>query len=40
MGWKVIRFWGKDIEKNVEECVRVVEEAELRGFWRRCLNQL
>ena len=27
MGWKVIRFWGKDIQKNVDECVRVIEEA-------------
>jgi len=27
MGWTVIRFWGKDIQKNVEECVRVIEEA-------------
>ncbi len=26
-GWTVIRFWGDDIIKNVEECVRVVEEA-------------
>ena len=26
MGWTVIRFWGKDIKKNVDECVRVVEE--------------
>lgn len=26
-GWTVIRFWGKDIKKNIEECVRVVEEA-------------
>lgn len=26
-GWTVIRFWGKDIQKNIEECVRVVEEA-------------
>ena len=26
-GWTVVRFWGKDISKNVEECVRVVEEA-------------
>ena len=26
-GWTVIRFWGKDIQKNVEECVRVVEET-------------
>ena len=27
MGWTVIRFWGKDIMKNTEECVRVIEEA-------------
>ncbi len=27
MGWTVIRFWGKDIQKNVDECVRVIEEA-------------
>ena len=26
LGWEVIRFWGKDITKNVSECVRVVEE--------------
>ena len=27
LGWKVIRFWGKDIKKNLENCVIVVEEA-------------
>lgn len=26
-GWTVIRFWGKDIVKNAEECVKVIEEA-------------
>lgn len=26
-GWTVIRFWGKDIKKNTDECVRVVEET-------------
>lgn len=26
-GWTVIRFWGKDIRKNTDECVKVVEEA-------------
>lgn len=26
-GWTVIRFWGKDILKNTEECVRVIEET-------------
>lgn len=28
-GWTVIRFWGKDISKNVGECVKVVEEVVL-----------
>ncbi len=27
MGWTVIRFWGNDILKDTEACVRVVEEA-------------
>lgn len=27
MGWTVIRFWGKEINKNVEECVKVIEET-------------
>ena len=27
MGWTVIRFWGYDIKKNIDECVKVVEEA-------------
>ena len=26
-GWTVVRFWGKDIKKNVEECVKVIEEC-------------
>lgn len=27
LGWRVIRFWGKDIKKDVEGCVQTVEEA-------------
>lgn len=27
LGWKVIRFWGKDIKKYTADCVKVVEEA-------------
>ena len=27
MGWTVIHFWGKDILKDTEQCVRVVEET-------------
>lgn len=26
-GWTVVRFWGKDISKNVDECVKVIEET-------------
>lgn len=27
LGWTVIRFWGKDIKKNPDECVHVIEET-------------
>ena len=43
MGWTVIWFWGNDINKNIDECVKVVEEAifdvifeedsEIEGKW-------
>ena len=26
-GWKVIRFWGKDIEKNLPKCIETIEDA-------------
>ena len=26
-GWTVIRFWGDDIKKHADECVKVVEET-------------
>lgn len=26
IGWRVIRFWGKDIKKDPESCIRVIEE--------------
>ncbi|MBQ1491053.1 MAG: very short patch repair endonuclease [Blautia sp.] len=25
--WTVLRFWGKDIEKHLEECIQVIEEV-------------
>lgn len=25
-GWRVLRFWGKDIEKNLDECVSRIEK--------------
>ena len=27
MGWVVLRFWGKDIKKNTESCIKTIEEA-------------
>ena len=27
MGWTVIRFWGHEIKKHTDECVKVVEEV-------------
>lgn len=27
MGWTVIHLWGKDILKNTEECINVIEET-------------
>lgn len=27
LGWTVVRFWGKDILKNVDECMKVIEET-------------
>ena len=26
-GWTVIRFWGKEIAQNVDECVKVIDET-------------
>ena len=26
-GWTVLRFWGKDIKKNLTECADIVEKA-------------
>ena len=27
MGWTVIRFWGDEIKKHTDECLKVIEEA-------------
>ena len=27
LGWTVIRFWGKDIKKNLDHCIQVIEET-------------
>ena len=27
LGWTVVRFWGNDIKKHTDDCIRVIEEA-------------
>lgn len=27
IGWTVIRFWGNEIKKNTDECIKVIEET-------------
>ena len=27
LGWTVIRFWGNDIKKKTDECIKVIEEV-------------
>lgn len=27
LGWTVIRFWGREIKKNTDECIKVIEET-------------
>ncbi len=31
MGWTVLRFWGRDIKKNVSDCADIIEEVLVRG---------
>jgi len=31
-GWTVIRFWGKDILKKSDECLRIIEETIFEGM--------
>lgn len=26
LGWTVLRFWGKDIQKNPKQCIKAIEE--------------
>lgn len=35
LGWQVLRFWGKDIEKNLELCVNEVHDAILQDLIQR-----
>ena len=39
LGWTVIRFWGNDIKKNTDECVRVIEETIFELKIRNTVNE-
>ena len=30
-GWTVLRFWGRDIKANLDECVRTIEKQIIRS---------
>ncbi len=32
MGWTVLRFWGEDIKKHLDECVKVIEETIMDDY--------
>ncbi len=32
LGWKVIRFWGKDITSDLDKCVRTIEDAIIESI--------
>ena len=36
MGWTVLRFWGDDIRKHPDECVRVIEETIFDNMIEDC----
>ncbi len=37
-GWKVLRFWGKEIRKNLTDCVEKIEET-VNEVERKNINQ-
>lgn len=39
LGWTVIHFWGKDILKETDECIRVIEEAIFDSKVKECENE-
>ena len=40
MGWTVIRFWGKDILKDIDTCIQVVEETIWDTVFEEASNDL
>ena len=36
LGWTVIRFWGNEIKKDTDACIRVIEETIFDEKMRAC----
>ena len=32
MGWRILRFWGKEILKDTDGCIQAVEEAIIESI--------
>lgn len=39
MDWTVIRFWGKEIQKDTDKCVRIIEEAIFENIIRQTADE-
>lgn len=39
MGWRVLRFWGRDIVKNLEDCVKTVKETIFQVKMEECADK-
>lgn len=39
MDWTVIRFWGKEIQKDTDNCVRIIEEAIFENLIRQTADK-
>ena len=37
LGWTVIHFWGMDIMKHIDECLRIIEETIFEGKIGDCM---
>ena len=39
LDWTVIRFWGNDIKKDLEGCLRVIEETAFDKIINSCVSE-
>ncbi len=39
MGWRVLRFWGRDIVRNLEDCIKTVKETISQVKLEECIDK-